>query len=147
MTFSPDPGGIFDVFSALVRRGVGGTQGSGTQFVSWIHATDFARAVDFLIARESFEGVVNLGAPNPLPNAEFLNDLRRAWGVRLGLSAPEWLLEIGAWFLRTESELILKSRRVVPTRLLDAGFRFLFSEWLAAAQDLVARSPRRTPSQ
>ena len=138
MTFSPDRGGVFDVFSRLVRCGLGGPQGSGTQFVSWIHEADFVRAVDFLIAREGLTGVVNLASPNPLPNRDFMRALREAWGIRLGAPTPAWLLEIGAWLIRTESELVLKSRQVVPGRLLDAGFQFMFPEWPAAARDLVA---------
>ena len=109
-----------------MRRGLGGAQGRGTQFVSWIHDADFVRAVDWLIAREGFDGVVNLASPNPLPNRDFMRALREAWGTRIGLPSPEWLLEIGTRLMRTESELVLKSRRVVPGRLLDAGFPFLF---------------------
>lgn len=139
LTLSPDRGGVFDRLLALVRFGVGGRQGTGTQFVSWIHEADFTRAVDLLIAREDLCGVVNLASPNPLPNRDFLRVLREAWGIRFGLSIPPWLVEIGALFMRTESELILKSRRVVPGRLLDAGFRFSFPEWPSAAKDLVAR--------
>lgn len=146
VTFSPDRGGIFDVLLGLVRHGLGGAQGSGTQFVSWIHEADFARAVDLLIAREEFSGVVNIASPNPLPNADFLRALREAWGTRIGLAAPPWLIEIGTWLMRTESELVLKSRRVVPVRLLAAGFQFEFPEWPAAARDLVARW-RRNYSQ
>jgi uncharacterized protein len=140
MTFSADRGGVFDVFSGLARRGLGGPQGPGTQFVSWIHEVDFARAIDLLIAREDFAGVVNLASPHPLPNREFMRGLREAWGVRFGLPAPTWMLEIGAVLLRTETELVLKSRRVVPGRLRDAGFEFRFPEWAAAARELVARS-------
>lgn len=139
MTFSPDRGGVFDVLLKLVRRGLGGRQGSGTQYVSWIHEADFVRAMEFLIAREGLSGVVNLASPNPLPNSEFMRGLRDAWGSRIGLPAPEWMMEIGALVLRTESELVLKSRRVVPGRLLAAGFDFLFPEWPAAARELVAR--------
>jgi len=139
MTFSPDRGGVFDVLLSLVRHGLGGSQGSGRQFVSWIHEADFIRAVEFLIAEESFEGVVNLASPNPLPNREFLHVLREAWGTRIGLPAARWMIEMGTFFMRTESELVLKSRRVVPGRLLDAGFVFQFPEWPAAARELVAR--------
>jgi uncharacterized protein (TIGR01777 family) len=139
MTFSPDRGGVFDVFSSLVRRGFGGPQGPGAQYVSWIHETDFTRAIDLLIAREEFTGVVNLASPNPLPNRDFMQALRDAWGVRFGLAVPEWLLEIGAVLMRTESELVLKSRRVMPGRLLAAGFQFVFPDWPPAARDLVAR--------
>jgi uncharacterized protein len=139
MTFSPDRGGVFDVFLNLVRHGLGGASGSGRQFVSWIHETDFIRAIDFLIAREDFTGVVNLASPNPLPNRDFVRGLREAWGARIGLPASEWMIEIGTLLMRTESELVLKSRRVVPGRLLAAGFQFLFPEWPAAARELVAR--------
>ena len=137
ITFSPDRGGVFETFLGLVRHGLGGPQGSGEQFVSWIHETDFCRAVDFLIEREEFAGVVNVAAPNPLPNREFLEILREAWGNRIGLPVSTWMMEVGAFLMRTESELVLKSRRVVPGRLLGAGFQFRFPEWREAARDLV----------
>ncbi len=139
ITFSPDRGGAFDVLLSLVRHGLGGRQGSGGQFVSWIHDADFARAIDLLIAREEFTGVVNVASPNPLRNVNFMRALREAWDTRLALPAHAWLIEVGALLMRTESELVLKSRRVVPGRLLSAGFQFLFPEWPAAALDLVAR--------
>ena len=139
MTFSPDRRGVFDTFLSLVRHGLGGSQGNGHQFVSWIHEADFCRAIDFLVEREEFAGVVNLASPNPLPNREFLKILREAWGVHFGLPVSRWMLEVGAFLMRTESELVLKSRRVIPGRLLAAGFQFYFPEWGEAAQDLVAR--------
>jgi uncharacterized protein len=139
MTFSPDPGGVFDVFLGLVRHGLGGTNGPGNQFVSWIHDGDFIRAIEFLIAAQNFAGVVNLASPNPLPNREFLRALREAWGTRIGLPTSSWMIEIGTFLMRTESELVLKSRQVIPGRLLDAGFHFTFPHWPAAAQDLVSR--------
>jgi uncharacterized protein (TIGR01777 family) len=137
ITFSPDRGGAFDLLSRLVRSGLGGAQGSGSQFVSWIHEADFARAVDLLIAREEFTGAVNLASPNPLPNRDFLRSLRDAWGVRIGPRIPEWMIEFGAFLRQTESELVLKSRRVVPGCLLAAGFKFLFPTWPEAARDLA----------
>jgi uncharacterized protein (TIGR01777 family) len=139
MTFSPDRGGVFDVFLNLVRHGLGGAQGSGAQFVSWIHEADFVRAIDLLIAREDFNGVVNLASPNPLPNREFMRALREAWGATIGLPASEWMIKVGTFLMRTEPELVLKSRRVVPGRLLAAGFQFLYPEWPPAARELVAR--------
>ncbi len=139
MTFSPDRDGVFDVFLKLVRHRLGGTNLPGTQYVSWIHDVDFIRAVEFLIATPSLAGPVNLASPNPLPNREFLRILRKAWGARVGLPTTEWMLEIGTFLLRTESELVLKSRRVVPGRLLDAGFTFSYPTWDVAAEDLVAR--------
>jgi uncharacterized protein len=139
MTMSPDPGGIFETLLKLVRAGLGGRAASGKQFISWVHETDFVRAVEFLIAREEMDGVVNICSPFPLSNAEFMAALRQAWGTQLGLPATKWMLALGAYFLRTETELILKSRRVVPQRLLEAGFEFEFPHWPAAAQDLVQR--------
>ena len=144
LVFSPAPGSIFAVFSNLVRAGLGGTQGNGRQFVSWIHETDFAHAVELLIGREDLEGPVNLAAPNPLPNREFMQALRDAWDMPNGLPAPAPLLAIGMFFLRTEPELALKSRRVVPARLLDAGFKFEFPEWPEAAADLVRQWRQRS---
>jgi len=137
MTMSPDAGGVFSVLLGLVRIGLGGTEGSGNQFVSWIHELDYCRAIDFLLAHEDISGAVNLTAPNPLPNHEFLRDLRRAYGMPLGLPATAWMLEIGAFFLRTETELILKSRQAVPTVLLRHGFQFEFPTWPEAAAELV----------
>lgn len=136
MTMSPDRGGVFDAFLGLARRGLGGRQDHGRQFVSWIHYTDFIRAIAWLIDRHDFTGVVNLAAPHPLPNDEFMRDLRGAAGVRFGLPAPKWMLTIGALALGTETELVLKSRRVVPTRLLSAGFQFVFPRWADAAKSL-----------
>jgi uncharacterized protein len=136
---SPDRGGIFDVLLRLVRFGLGGKSGSGRQFVSWIHDADFARVVNFLIAREEFTGIVNVASPNPVPNAEFMRELRRAWGAKIGLPATKWMLELGSIFLRTETELVLKSRRVVPGLLLASGFEFQFPDWSSAARDLVGR--------
>ena len=137
LVFSPVPGSVFSVMSNLVRTGLGGTQGNGRQYVSWIHESDFARAIEFLIQSEELEGPVNLAAPNPLPNRDFMADLREAWEMPNGLPAPAPLLAIGMFFLRTEPELVLKSRRVVPGRLLDAGFEFEFPDWPDAAADLV----------
>jgi uncharacterized protein len=137
IVFSPTPGSVFAIFSRLVRIGLGGTQGNGRQFVSWIHAADFARAVAFLIEHDEIDGPVNLAAPHPLPNREFMAAFREAWDMPNGLWAPTPVIEIGSFVMRTESELVLKSRCVIPGRLLDAGYRFEFPEWPAAAEDLV----------
>jgi uncharacterized protein (TIGR01777 family) len=139
MTMSPDPGGVFDVLLGLVRWGLGGTSGDGRQYVSWIHDQDFMRAVYWLIDHPELDGPINLVAPNPVPNAEFMRTLRAAWGIGFGLPAAPCMLEIGAWLMRTETELILKSRRVVPGRLLQSGFVFRFPTWAEAAADLCRR--------
>lgn len=139
MTMSPDRGGVFDYLLWLVRVGLGGAAGSGKQYISWIHDVDFIRAIEFLIETESLSGPVNLASPNPLPNAEFMEALRKVWGRRFALPVQEWMLEIGAICLQTESELVMKSRRVIPGRLLNAGFKFEFSNWAQAAQNLCDR--------
>jgi uncharacterized protein len=139
MTMSYDSGGIFDYLLWLVRYGLGGTAGSGKQYISWIHYIDFINAVKFLIENDQINGMVNVSSPHPIPNQEFMAQLRKAWGRRLALPAYAWMLEIGAIFLRTESELVLKSRRVVPTRLIDAGFKFQYADWVNASIDLCER--------
>jgi uncharacterized protein (TIGR01777 family) len=136
MTLSPDSGGVFDTLAGLVRRGLGGRIGDGRQFMSWVHDEDFAAAVRWLIDRHDIDGIVNVAAPHPLPNAEFMSELRHACGAPFALPARAWMVEIGAWLMRTESELILKSRRVVPGRLLEQGFVFRWPTWQAAAIDL-----------
>jgi uncharacterized protein len=146
MVMSPDAGGVFSVFSKLARLGLGGTQGSGRQFVSWMHDIDYCRATDLLLEHpeitDETEGVVNMTAPEPLPNRDFLRILRQAWGQSLGLPATKWMLEIGAMAMRTETELILKSRRVAPAVLLKHGFEFSFPTWPEAATNLTARLKR-----
>lgn len=139
ITLSPDRGGAFDILLGLVRRGLGGKAGDGRQYVSWVHDADFVRAIYWIIGHEELDGAVNIATPYPLPNAEFMRALRDAWGVPFGLPASEWMLEIGARLLRTETELVLKSRRVVPGRLLQDGFSFLFPTWPEAARDLCTR--------
>ncbi len=139
MVMSPDRGGVFDVLRRLVRLGLGGRMGDGAQYVSWIHHEDFVAAVRWLLARDDLAGPVNVAAPRPLPNADFMRALRRAAGMPFGLPATKAMLELGALVLRTETELLLKSRRVVPGRLCDSGFAFRFSDWLAAVRDLCGR--------
>jgi uncharacterized protein len=139
MVMSPDRGGVFDALLGLTRARLGGPIAGGRQFVSWIHDRDVTRAVQLLIDRDDLAGPVNLAAPGPLPQREFMAALREASGVRLGLPATAWMVGIGAFFFRTDPELLLKSRRVVPGRLLDAGFAFEFPAWPDAARDLALR--------
>ncbi|WEV29001.1 TIGR01777 family oxidoreductase [Streptomyces sp. 71268] len=140
MVMSPDRGGVFDVLSWLARLGLGGPVAGGAQYVSWIHDHDFVRAVEFLVDRDDLSGPVNLAAPAPLPQRAFMRALRTAWGVPVGLPATRWMAEIGAFALRSDTELLLKSRRVVPGRLLEAGFTFDHAQWPRAADDLVRRA-------
>jgi len=139
MIMSPDAGGIFDTLLRLVRFGLGGTAADGQQYISWLHEEDFISAIYWLIEQEHLSGPVNLAAPYPLPNSQFMQTLRAAWGQPIGLPATRWMLEIGAAILRSETELILKSRRVTPGRLLADGFEFRFPHWSMAAKDLCHR--------
>jgi uncharacterized protein len=139
MVMSPQPGGAFDALLRLVRFGLGGAAAGGEQFVSWIHESDFIRTIEYLMAAADIQDEVNVAAPHPLPNKDFMLGLRHAWGRSFGLSPEKWMLRWGAVLLRTETELILKSRRVVPGKLLARGFRFAFPDWASAAQDLVQK--------
>jgi uncharacterized protein len=140
MVMSPGRGGAFHPLRLMTRLGLGGPVAGGRQFMSWIHGHDFVRAVQFLLERDDLSGPVNMAAPNPLPLREFMRTLRSAQAIPIGLPATKWMAEIGAFVIRTDTELLLKSRRVVPSRLLDAGFAFDFPTWPEAAADLVRRS-------
>lgn len=143
MVMTPDRGGVFDYLSWLTRLGLGGPVDGGHQYVSWIHGDDFVRAVQFLLDRDDLAGPVIVAGPHPVPQRDLMRSLRRAWGRRFGLPATRRMAEIGAFALRTDTELILKSRRVVPGRLLDAGFTFDPPHWDEAATDLAGRRARR----
>lgn len=146
MVMSAARGGAFQAFLRHIRLGFG-RFGDGRQYMSWIHERDFVRAVEWLIAHDLVDGAMNLAAPEPLPNAEFMRILAEEWGAALLrrrmwsrlIPANEWMVEVGAWLARTEPELVLKSRRVVSKRLLEQGFRFEFPHWNDAAHDLCAR--------
>lgn len=139
MVMSAERGGVFDVLLRLVRFGLGGRAGTGQQWMSWIHEEDFVRSIAWILDHEELEGPVNLASPSPLPNAPFMQALRGAWGQRFGLPSAVPILELGAILLRTETELILKSRRVVPASLRRNGFTFSFPEWPEAAVELCRR--------
>ncbi len=142
MVMSPDRGGVFDVLSRLARTGLGGPVAGGRQYVSWIHDRDFVRAVEFLIGRDDVTSAVNLAAPGPLPHRQFMRELRAAWRMPVGLPATKWMAELGALAFRSDTEMLFKSRRVIPGRLTDAGFAFDYPDWRSAVGDLVRR--RRT---
>ena len=143
MVMSPQRDGIFDTLLSLVRLGLGGKADDGRQYISWIHYADFVQAIHWLIDHDEISDVINIASPNPLPNAEFMRHLRAAWGIPIGLPATKWMLEVGAFVMRSETELILKSRRVVPGILADRGFRFQFPSWPEAAGDLCRRRRER----
>jgi uncharacterized protein len=139
MTFGAGKASVWEAFATLVRLGFGGPMAGGKQFVSWVHVRDFVRATHWLIEHPALEGAVNISSPHPLPNAQFLSALRRALHVPYALPVAQWQLELGAFAMGTETELLLKSRRVVPQKLLDSGFEFEFPKWEKAARD-VAKS-------
>ena len=126
---------VYRVLRRLVRFGLGGKMASGKQYVSWVHEIDFCRAIVWLIEHKETNGVVNIAAPAPITNADMMRSIRELHGMRIGLPAAKWMLEIGAFFLRTETELIIKSRRVVPRRLIEAGFDFNFKTFESAIRD------------
>jgi uncharacterized protein (TIGR01777 family) len=140
MVFGHGANSVFPVLSRLARFGLGGCMASGKQFVSWIHETDLCHALDRIIERDQISGPVNVAAPNPVTNREMMATVRELCRVPFGLPAAAWMLEVGAFFLRTETELIIKSRRVVPSRLLSDGFEFRFPELRAALEDLCKRT-------
>lgn len=119
-------GGVYKTLRRLTKLGLGGKHGKGKQMVSWIHEQDLCRAIDFLIHKNELDGVFNCAAPHPVPNHEFMLTLRKSLGVPIGLPQPEFLLKLGTWVMRTEKELVLKSRYVIPERLYINGFEFTY---------------------
>jgi uncharacterized protein len=136
-------GGALPPLTNLVKYKFGGSQGNGDQFMSWIHERDFCRAIDWLHKNEGASGIYNLTSPRPIPNRIFMHQLRNALKTKWGISLSRTLLEIGAVLIRTETELILKSRKVYPQRLLNEGFVFEFSDTKEALEDLCSVEPRR----
>jgi len=131
-------GGAFIPLKTLAKTGFGGKQGKGNQFVSWIHEEDFANAVDFIIQKE-ISGVVNVVSPKPIRNSDFMQKLRKAVGFPFGIPVNIFLLKIGSFFIRTEAELVLKSRNVIPKRLLESGFKFKFENIDEAFKNLLSK--------
>lgn len=130
-------GGVLPVMSKLVKARLGGKMGTGKQFVSWIHEEDFLNSIVWLIENEKTDGAYNLAAPNPIPNKQFMQLMRKELNVTIGLPATKWMLEIGAFFIGTETELILKSRKVIPTKLVNEGFVFKYPTLELALKTLL----------
>lgn len=141
-------GSVFPRLLNLVRLGFGGRQGNGRQMVSWLHELDATRCTEFLLNHPDLDGIFNVTAPNPVSNAELMHTLRNCYGAPFGLPAPKWLLDIGAAIIGTETELMLKSRWVLPRRLLEAGFKFKFPDVGKAISNLLnPAAPIGAPSQ
>ncbi|MGM0829784.1 MAG: TIGR01777 family oxidoreductase [Bacillota bacterium] len=119
-------GGVMTPYRTLVRFGLGGVQGSGNQRFSWIHIEDVFRIMLFLMENKKLSGVFNCSSPDPVTNREFMAHLRRVMNKKIGLPTPKWMLEAGAMLIKTETELVLKSRWVIPERLETAGYEFKY---------------------
>jgi uncharacterized protein (TIGR01777 family) len=132
-------GGALAPYRRLVKWGLGGKQGDGRQMYSWVHIEDLGRAIEWFFDHPDMEGAYNIVAPEPLTNARFMAALRQAIGCRFGLPAPAWLLKFGAALIGTETELVLKSRWVLPTKLARTGFRFRYSKLNEALASLMNR--------
>lgn len=130
-------GGAFTKLKLITKLGLGGKQGRGNQNVSWIHIDDFCKAVEYIIENENISGEINVTAPNPLSNEEFMRKLRKEMKIPLGLNAAAWQLEIASILLKTETELLLKSRNVYPEKLMKSGFNFTYPDVETAFKDLV----------
>ncbi len=140
LVFGTVKGGVFQILRNLLRFGLGGRMGDGRQFVSWIHEVDFCRAVEWLLQHEEFSGPVNIAAPHPVTNGDMMRIFRRQCGIPLALPAARWMLETGALIMSTETELLLKSRRVVPGKLMASGFTFQYATMDKAVAELKARA-------
>jgi len=137
IVFSHLPGGVWQPFAWLARFGIAGPMAGGRSMVSWIHGEDFCRAVEWIIEHEEMSGPINLASPNPLANRDFLAAVRKAVGVPFGIPSARWMLECAAFIHRTETELLLKSRWVIPCKLRSSGFRFQHPFWPAAAKSVA----------
>ena len=130
-------GGALNPLKTLTQSGLGGRQGQGNQYVSWLHENDFVSIIDFLITHDDAMGVYNVTSPNPVPNNEFMKAIRKVLKMPVSIPTPRWLLSLGALIIGTETELVLKSRRVVPARLTAAGYEFKFDNIETALEDLL----------
>ncbi|WP_082504525.1 MULTISPECIES: TIGR01777 family oxidoreductase [unclassified Chryseobacterium] len=130
-------GGAFTKLKMITKIGLGGKQGRGNQNISWIHIDDFCRAVDYIIENENLSGKINVTAPNPISNEEFMRKLRKEMKIPFGLNAAVWQFEIASVFLGTETELLLKSRNVYPEKLIRSGFTFNFPTVETAFHNLI----------
>lgn len=130
-------GGAFPKLKTITKLGLGGKQGRGNQMVSWIHIDDFCNAIDWIIQNETITGPINITAPAPISNEMMMNQLRKAYNVPFGINAPVWQLEIASIFMKTETELLLKSRNVYPERLVKSGFIFFFPTFDEAIHNLL----------
>ncbi len=131
-------GGVMTPFKNLVTFGLGGVQGPGTQMFSWVHIEDVYRIMIFIRDRKDLQGVFNCSAPNPISNKQFMAMMREKMNRKIGFPSPKWMLEIGAVVIRTETELILKSRWVIPERLEREGYQFKYPDIEETLADILS---------
>jgi uncharacterized protein len=143
MAITIGPGGILIPYFNLLKFGLGGRQGNGKQMYSWVHIEDTCRMIEWIYEHPGIEGTYNCCSPNPVSNKEFMKLLRNATGKSIGLPAFKWMLKIGARLIGTETELILKSRWVLPTRILETGFEFKYPFLKEALEDIISKVPRK----
>jgi len=139
MVLANEPGTVYDVLTGLTNRALGGTMGDGNQRISWIHMDDFLRAIEFIARDPFFDGIVNLTAPDFPANRDWMRYFRETVGMPIGLPAAKWMLRIGAAFMGSETELVLKSRWAYPLRMKQAGFRWRYAKAAEAIEDLESR--------
>lgn len=135
--------GIMTPYFNLLKFGLGGKQGNGKQLYSWIHIEDTCRIIDWMLEHTEMEGIYNLSSPGPVTNNEFMKTLRQVTGYKFALPAPEWMLRLGGMLIGTEPELILKSRWVLPVKLLTSGYKFKFPEIEGAFKDIIGQTERK----
>jgi uncharacterized protein (TIGR01777 family) len=143
MAITLGPGGVLIPYFNLLKFGLGGKQGDGKQMFSWVHVVDTCRMIEWIYSQSLSAGIYNCCSPNPVSNVEFMNTLRKVTGHKFGLPAPKLMLKIGAGLIGTETELILKSRWVLPAKILKTGFEFKFPKLENALKEIVEKVPRR----
>jgi hypothetical protein len=142
MAITLGPGGILIPYFNLLKFGLGGRQATGKQMYSWIHIEDTCRMIEWIIDHREIEGIYNCSSPNPVSNKDFMKTLRKITSTKFGLPAYEWMLRMGAPIIGTEAELVLKSRWVIPTKILETGFTFKYPLLEDALADIIGKTPR-----
>lgn len=143
MAITLGAGGVMIPYYNLLKFGLGGKQGSGKQMFSWIHITDTCRIIEWLYDHPELDGTFNCSSPGAVTNNQFMITLREVTNTSIGLPAYEWMLSIGAAFLGTETELVLKSRWVVPARLVETGFQFTYPTLKEALENIITQTPKQ----
>lgn len=141
MAITIGAGGVMIPYFNLLKYGLGGKQGSGKQMYSWVHIEDSCRMIEWLYEHKELEGIFNCSSPNPVTNEVFMKTLREVTNIRFGLPAFEWMLNLGSFFIGTETELVLKSRWVIPTKISESGFQFKYGLLKDALRNVIANTP------